>query len=466
MPFEVLATSPAKPEQNRNCNLNLNVCLCVRLHAVAMIVVSLVGFTANAENWPRFRGPNGSGVSASAVPTEFGKDSNMKWSVALPGRGVSSPIVIGEKVFITCYSGYGMGDGEEGELEDLKRHLLCMNRQTGETLWTATEDAAMPEDPYSGMGVPSHGYASHTPTCDGERVYAFFGKSGVFAYDMDGKKLWHKDVGKESGRQRWGSSSSPILNDELLVVLASDESETMFGLDAKTGEERWSTPAAGFSDVWGTPAIADGKKGKEIVVAVPDETWAISPETGKLRWIAPGNGGGSHSVVVADDFVYSIGGSRGGSTAVAIRLGGQGEIDEPDWEQRSSNRFATPIVFEGRIYTVARDTVSCYDATNGDEIYQERLPAKLSGNSDAGGGRGGRRGRFGGQSYASPVIADGKLYVTDVGGTVYVIKTGDEFEVLAKNNLAFDKSGFNGTPAISDGDLFIRSNSHLYCIGG
>ena len=233
----------------------------------------------------------------------------------------------------------------------------------------------------------------------------------------------------------------------------------MYGFDAKTGEERWSTPASGFSNVWGTPALADGEKGKEIVVAVPEETWAISTETGKLRWMAPGNGGGSHSIVISDGFAYSIGGSRGGASAVAIKLGGSEEIDEAEWEQRAASRFATPVVHNGRIYSVARDAVACYDASNGEEVYQQRLPAKL------GGGGGARRGRFGGQSYASPVIAGENLIVTDVGGTVYVVKTGDEFKVVSTNDMTFDKSGFNGTPAISDGNMFIRSNTHLYCIG-
>lgn len=428
--------------------------------ALLSLLVALLATSAiQAEDWLRFRGPNGSGISASSVPTEFGKDANMKWGIDLPGRGVSSPIVVGDKVFVTCYSGYGMGGDDDGELEDLERHLVCVNRADGTIAWTATEAAAMPEDPYSGMGVPSHGYASHTPTSDGKHVFAFFGKSGVFAYDMEGNKLWNKDVGKESGRQRWGSSSSPILNGDLLIVLASDEAESMIGFDAKSGDERWRTKVGGFASVWGTPAMADGQKGKEIVVAVPGETWALSPENGKMRWAAPGNGGGSHSVVISDGYAYSIGGSRGGGTALAVKLGGKGEIDDVEWEEDAPSRFATPLVYKGRIYSVAGDIVVCYNANSGDEIFKERLPAKLGGNS------GGGRGRFGGMSYASPVIADGKIYITDVGGTVYVIATGDEFKVIAKNDMTFDKSGFNGTPAISKGDLFIRSHSRLYCVG-
>ena len=158
-------------------------------HLIFAFTICLVIPSLHAKDWPRFRGPNGSGISDSAVPTEFGKDSQMKWSLELPGRGVSSPIVVGNKVLVTCYSGYGMGGDETGKVEDLQRHLVCVDRNSGETLWTVTEPAALPEDPYSGAGVPAHGYASHTPTSDGERVFAFFGKSGVFAYDLDGNIL-------------------------------------------------------------------------------------------------------------------------------------------------------------------------------------------------------------------------------------------------------------------------------------
>ncbi len=257
--------------------------------SIAMVAISFVlcGHSElRANDWSRFRGPNGTGVSDAEVPTKFGKDTNIKWELKLPGRGVSSPIVIGDRVFVTCYSGYGVEGSEGAAVEDLERHLVCIDRSTGKIDWTATEKATMPEDEYSGMGVPAHGYASHTPTSDGERVYAFFGKSGVFAYDMDGNRLWHKEVGKESGRMQWGSASSPILHNDVLVVLASDESETMYGFDKKTGEELWRSEAAGFASVWGTPALAEGAKGTEIVVAVPDETWALNPENGKVRWYA------------------------------------------------------------------------------------------------------------------------------------------------------------------------------------
>jgi outer membrane protein assembly factor BamB len=459
-------------------------------HAFAILVMTAVfclsdvtSVTADSQEWLRFRGPNGTGISDSTAPIEFGQDKNMKWKLDLPGRGVSSPIVVGDRVFVTCYSGYGVAGAEDATIEELKRHLVCVDRTSGEIAWTATEAATMPEDEYSGMGVPAHGYASHTPTSDGERVYAFFGKSGVFAYDLDGNRLWQKEVGKESGRMRWGSASSPILHDGILIVLASDEAETMYGFDAKTGEEVWKAEAAGFASTWGTPALAKGEKGTEVVVAVPEETWGLNAKTGKVRWYAPGNGGGSHSVVIADGFAYSIGGSRGGGAAVAVSLGGSGEIEDVAWEQKAASRFATPLVYQGRIYSVAGSIVACYDAKSGDKIFEERLPQTLGSktpnekhaeeeqteNKEAEtdrprrgrGGRGGRRG----MSYASPVLAGGNLYITDASGKIYVVSAKPEFEVLAMNDLSFDTSGFHGTPAISDGHMFLRSHKALYCIG-
>src|SRR5690606_7802780 len=135
-----------------------------------------------ASDWPRFRGPNGTGVSDQAVPAEWGPEKNIKWSLDLPGRGVSSPIVVGDKVFVTCYSGYGV-DGGSSNVEDLKRHLLCIDRTNGKTMWERTVAAVLPEDEYRPPGTTAHGYASHTPASDGERVYVFFGKTGVLAFD-------------------------------------------------------------------------------------------------------------------------------------------------------------------------------------------------------------------------------------------------------------------------------------------
>ncbi len=179
---------------------------------------------ANAD-WPRFRGPNGSGVSAdsNATPVRWSPKENVKWKVELPGAGVSSPIVVGDRVYVTCYSGYGLDRQNPGDINDLTRHLVCVDRESGKILWDKSVKAALPEDPFSGIGVPAHGYASHTPVSDGENVYVFFGKSGALAFDKEGNRLWQTNVGSGSDDKRWGSSSSPILHDDLLIVTASAE---------------------------------------------------------------------------------------------------------------------------------------------------------------------------------------------------------------------------------------------------
>jgi hypothetical protein len=155
----------------------------LRFKLLAIATTALLCTSASAD-WSRFRGPNGTGVADLGAPTKFGEGENLKWKVELPGRGVSSPIVVGDKVFVTCYSGYGTG-GQNEKLEDLKRHLICVDRESGDTIWTKTVDVKLPEDPFEG-NISAHGYASHTPVSDGKHIFAFFGKSGVHAFDLDG----------------------------------------------------------------------------------------------------------------------------------------------------------------------------------------------------------------------------------------------------------------------------------------
>jgi hypothetical protein len=466
-----------------------------------------------AGDWSRFRGPNGSGVSPdTGVPLQWSETENLKWKTELPGRGVSCPIVVGDRVFVTCYSGYGMPGDSPGEMSDLKRHLVCVDRRTGEVAWTATVPAALPEDPYSPPGVTAHGYASHTPVSDGERIYAFFGKSGLYAYDLSGKELWHSAVGAESGPQRWGSAASPVVYEDLVIVNASDEGEAMVAYDRMTGEEKWRAEASGLSGSWSTPILVDSDTGTELIVAVPREIWAFDPERGKLKWYSKGNDDDTlcHSVVSADGVVYSIGG-RGGDS-IAVKAGGKGDVSKTHtvWEGRAQGRFGSPVLHEGYLYSVSGGVASCYNAQTGERVFQARLASgepvaddQLAGGRPGGGfggrpgdgpggpgrgpggpgggpggpggpggGPGGGRGGFGGrgggmrgQDYASPVLADGRIYCTTKAGTFYVIAAKPEFELLATNSLTSDASGFDATPAISDGDLFIRSHTHLYCIG-
>lgn len=461
----------------------------LRFSLLSLAVVATIG-TGFAADWTRFRGPNGTGVADSAIPTKFGQTENMKWKIELPGRGCSSPIVVGDKVFVTCYSGYGTG-GEEEQLENLQRHLVCVERGSGKILWNRTISVKMPEDPFVG-NISSHGYASHTPVSDGERVFAFFGKSGVYAFDLEGNELWNTGVGTGSGRQRWGSGASPIVYEGFVVVNASDEAESLVWLDKYSGKEMHRATADGLAGVWSTPVVATSEHGPEVVISAAGEIWGLNATNGKLRWYAAGGSDSPRaSVLTQGNVVYAM--SNRGGRAVAVELGGKGDVSDSNtlWDGPTQAEYATPIMHDGHLYSYSRDVVTCIEAETGRRVFQKRLSSGETVADDqgstrrGGGGRfGGGGGGFGGQfrgrggggggrgggapgnrgDYASPVLADGKIYVTTNSGMIYVVAASPEFEQLAANDLTFDKSGFGGTPAISNGQMFLRSHTHLYCI--
>ena len=434
----------------------------------------------NAEDaWTRFRGPDGSGVSTEAVstPTTWSDTENLKWKTALPGPGSSSPIVVGDKIFLTCWSGYGVDRDGGGDQANLKRHLICIEKSSGKILWDKTVPAALPEDEYGGM-FAEHGYASHTPVSDGKKVYVFFGKSGALAFDLDGNQLWQTKLGDGLDPRRWGSSSSPILYNNILIVTASAESQAIVGLDTENGKELWRAEAEGLNSTWGTPILVpiDDKK-TDLVIGVPYEFWGLDPTTGKLRWFCEVMETDSFcsSVIGHDGIVYGIEGRGGGS--IAVRAGGKDDVTKTNivWQGRNSSRISTPIYYDGRIYFFAGRVANCIDAATGKEIYQTRLPAGNSNagdntarGSDAGAQGGGRRGGGGGgrggQDYGSPVIADGKIYFVTRSGDMHVIKASKEFESIGVNRVTSDREDFSGTPAISNGEIFVRSSKHLYCI--
>jgi outer membrane protein assembly factor BamB len=468
-----------------------------RLGVLALLVV----FNASAleaGDWSRFRGPNGSGISSddTPTPTKWSKSENLKWKAELPGPGVSSPIVVGDRVFVTCYSGYGIDRQNLGEIENLKRHLVCFDANSGDKIWDVAVNAVLPEDPYEGTGIPSHGYASHTPVSDGERVYVFFGKSGALAFDMDGEQLWQQDVGKESDPMAWGSASSPILYKDLVIVSAAAESQSIVALDKKTGEPKWKQPAAALDGYWGTPVLVEVDGEMELVMGVPREVWALNPDTGKLRWYCEASQAdqANSSAVVEDGVIYVLAGRGGGS--IAVRAGGKGDVTGSHvvWSGQDSARFGSPVIADGHLYSVAGDIVSAINVQTGKRVSQTRLEGSTA--APGGGGRrgggeragreqrgGGERGGFGGRGgggfggpgggghggfgspdYSSPVVADGKLYYVKGSGETHVFKLGQKLEPLSVNKVTDETESFGGTPAISDGRLFLRSNKHLYCV--
>jgi len=409
-------------------------------------------------DWPQFRGPDGLGVSTDDnVAVQWSESNSLKWKTSLDGPGSSSPIVWGQHVFVTCYSGYGLSRTSPGNIRDLARHLVCIDRNDGKVIWTRTVKAEMPEDAFAGMGVPEHGYASNTPATDGERVFVFFGKTGVLAFDFDGNQLWQVNVGKESSNRRWGSSASLILYQDKVIVNASEESRSIRALGKLTGKEIWKAEASSLELSYGTPllaALAGG--GRELVIGVPYEVWGLNPDTGRLNWYAETSldGNVAPSPVAANGIVYIFGGYRN-TSSVAIRVGGKGDVTDTHtlWSSRDSSYVPSPVIHEGKLYWVSDQGIAfCADAENGKTIYRERL------SRTGGSGRGGK------PFYASVVLAGDKLICVSRRVGTYVLAAKAEFEQLAHNEFASDESDFNASPAISDGQLFLRSNRYLYCV--
>ncbi|MCY2965442.1 MAG: PQQ-binding-like beta-propeller repeat protein [Planctomycetota bacterium] len=415
----------------------------------------LFATTTRAGDWTQFRGPDRSGISTAAPPpVRWSESENLLWKADLPGPGSSSPIVSGDRVFVTCYSGYGVGKDAAGQPSALERHLVCVNCADGAIRWQRTIPGELPEDRYQGY-LTEHGYASSTPAADGERVFAFFGKSGVIAYDLDGELLWRVSVGKESGNRRWGSGASLVVSSEALFVNASEESQTIYALDKATGKQLWKSAASALELAYGTPALVTLPEGRtDLVIAVPGEVWGLNAQTGKLRWFAEHSltGNVCPSVVTDGATMYLFGGFQS-SGSLAVRVGGEGNVGKSHvkWTSRNSSYVATPLLHDKHLYWVDdRGQAFCIEAETGKPVYRERV-------SDLD-----TRGR---PVYASPVLAGGKLYVPTRWNGVLVLAASPKYEELARNQFASDDSEFNGTPAAGDGVLFLRSNRRLYCVG-
>jgi len=425
---------------------------------VLILAAIALSLPAYGENWPGFRGPDGSGVSSDKNPPMKWSDSkNLTWKITLPGPGSSSPIVWGNRVFVTCYSGYGVDKRSAGNMSDLKRHLLCIDRTSGKILWTKTVASMVREDSYRGY-ISEHGYASHTPVTDGKTVFVFFGKTGAMAFDFDGKQLWKTSLGTMSGSKGWGSAASPILYKDTVIINASDEGRKIVALDKKTGVEKWKATADSTELTYNTPLVVTvSDTRKDLVFAVPEEVWGLNPDTGKLLWyaeMAP-NGNISPSVVADGSMVFATGGYRVKGT-VAVKAGGKGNVTKSHkrWASPDSSYVPSPIVKNGYLYWVNESgLVYCLSAKTGKRVYREKLT------------------RPGGSSipsrsvYASIVEIAGNFYaVTRKHGT-FILAAGPKFRQIAVNQFASDASDFNASPAVSDGQLFIRSNKYIYCVG-
>ena len=397
-----------------------------------------------ALEWPQFRGPGGQGIStAKGLPLTWSDKENLVWKTELPGAGTSSPIVVGNKIYLTCYTGFGVAGKPRGSQDLLKLHLVCLERDSGKVLWSKDVAPRLPEQ----MSIrEEHGYASSSPAADSERIYCFFGKTGVFAFDHDGRQLWQADVG--SRLNGWGSASSPLLYQDLVIINASVESDSLVALDKKTGKEVWRTP--GMRESWNTPLIMSAPGGKtELIVAIMGKVLGIDPDSGNVLWSSATDIGWYMvpSLIADDGIVYALGGRPGGG--LAVRAGGRGDVTRSHrlWTSRKGNNVSSPIYYQGHLYWM-HDNLGlayCAEAKTGTVVYEERVDGAQ-------------------QVYASPILADGKLYYVGRNGRTFVIAAQPKYERLAVNTLT-DRSTFNASPAVTQNRLLLRSDRYLYCVG-
>lgn len=440
---------------------------------LALVLVLCGTGIVGAADWMGFRGSKGDGVSPeNGLPTEL-KTENILWKAKLPGLGTSSPVIVGKHIFLTAYSGYGTtiskgmgkggggfgkggfgkggkGDDSGGDQKKLKLLVLCLDQVKGDIVWQKEITPKLPEMTWSGF-MREHGYASHTPVSDGQALYVFFGKSGVYAFDLQGKELWRANVG--SGVDKWGSAASPVLYKDLVIVNAAIESDAVVALDKTSGKEVWRIK--NIATNWATPLLVETKEGKqELVMSLPGKISGYDPEKGELLWhcegigSAGGKGYTSSSPVAKDGIVYVIGG--GGPTptaAIAVKSGGRGDVNKSHilWRQRAGTSSASPVLVSDQLCFVA-GTATCMSISDGKTKHSERLYDNRG-------------------EYVSPVVAGDAVYALTRFNGLFVFSTGEKLRKLSHLEFDGDSSVFNASPAISNGRLYVRSNSYLYCIG-
>ena len=418
-----------------------------RLISLSLLTVLCSGIVPlYGADWRQFRGPGGQGKSdETSLPQAWSAKENLSWQADLPGPGGSSPIVVAGRVFVTCYTGYGL-QPNEGEQQTLRRHLLCFDRATGKQLWQRSFEPKLPEHAYRGEGA-YHGYSSSTPGSDGERLYVFFGKSGLFCFDLAGKLIWEASAG-DGIHPSWGSGCSPLLSGDLVIVNASAESGALVAFDKRSGREVWR--AGGIQSSWNTPLLVTTEQGgTELVVSIQARLLGFDPADGRKLWDADGIHRYVCPSVVADKgVVYAIG---GGHTSLAVRAGGKGDVTDSHvlWRQKRGSNVSSPVLHQGHLYwaNARGGVVYCQHAETGKVVYQQRLEP--------------RPGRF----WASATLADGKIYYVSQHQGTYVVAAQPEFKLLAHNRIEGDESRTNASIAVSDGRLYLRSDQSLYCIG-
>ena len=429
---------------------------------LAVLLILPFLFAAD-DDWSRWRGPNNDGMARGDAPVEWGDNKNIAWRVPVPGRGFSSPVIWGEKIFLTTAvptagaaapetaaepsqgqqrgPGGGAGAGREHKFV-----VLSLDRRTGKVLW---ERVAKVATTHEGYHHQYGSFASNTPVTDGQRLYAFFGSRGLYCYDLAGKLLWEKQFPPMRMRNGFGEGAAPTLDgDTLYLKFDQEENSYMLALDKRDGKELWRVARQEVSS-WSPPLVVTHDGRKQVVVSATSKVCSYDPATGKVIWECAGLGTNViPAPVTAGGMVYVMSGHRE-PNLLAVRLGRQGDLTGTDavaWTNNRGNSYtASPVLHENKLYFVTDSgLLSCLDARTGEAYYrQQRLPKPYN-------------------FKASPVGAQGKLYLATEEGDVVVVKMGEKFEVLATNTLT--DQVFIATPAIAEGSLYLRSQEALYCI--
>ncbi len=437
---------------------------------LAVLAAYWTGAAVSSGNWDSFRGPRAGGVAdGQNLPDAWNgvNGENIEWKTTIPGLAHSSPVVWGDRLYLTTaissedgatfrHGLYGEGDASK----DLSIHrwkVYSIDKKSGKVVWERT---AFEGPPREKRHVKST-YANATPATDGRRIMALFGSQGLYCYDLEGNLLWKQDLGildlgaYDAPQYEWGTASSPIIYGNLAVVQCDTQKEDfLLALDIRTGKTVWKTPREELPS-WGTPTVVTHDGRAELVTNASNFIRGYDPETGRELWRL----GGSSKItaptpVFADGLIVVASGRRPEAPIFAIRAGASGDItlardqassDAIAWSrQQRGSYMPTPLIYRGLLYVLANQGIlDSYEFGTGKEVYRQRIPHQ------------------GGGFSASPVAADGRIYLSSEDGDIFVVKAGQDFELLSTNPMG---ERLMATPALSDGTMFIRGERTLFAV--
>ena len=416
----------------------------------AVTVTAIAAAAPGDDFWPHWRGPLATGVSTSAKPpVEWGESKNVRWKIEIPGRGSSTPVVWGDRVYLLTAAPVGveLAASHTTTRGPMRYMVMALDRKTGKTIWERT---AREEAPHEGTHQQFGTYASSSAVTDGEVVVASFESRGIYAYDMNGKQLWSVDLGDKRMRNEFGEGSTPALYKERIFVVWDHQGESFIAaLDRKTGKEVWRKNRQEI-DSWATPLVVEHGGKAQVVTGAQNRVRSYDAETGELVWEAAGlTPNPIPSPVAAEGMVYLMSGYRGNNLKAVRLADAKGDITGTPalvWSvDRDTPYVPSPLLYDNVLYFLKGNTgvLSAFDAKSGKPHYQVQ---RIEGVPNV---------------FASPVGADGKIFVLGQDGSSAVIKHGPTYELLATNKL---DDRFDASPALADEEMYLRGYRYLYCV--